>query len=68
MPKSKEVYVYEDLDHSDVQVFSTWKKAEDYRNKAWGDTPEWEECETDYGTSWHDYVSDYVTIHKREIQ
>ena len=64
MPKSKEVYVYEDLDHSDVQVFSTFKKAEEYRNKSWGDTPEWETCED----SWHDLVSDYVTIYKRKIQ
>jgi len=64
MAKSKEVYVYVDLDHSDVQVFSTRQKAIDYRNEQWGDEPEWEKDED----NWHDLMSDYVTIYKRSIQ
>ncbi len=46
------VYVYEDMDNNDVRIFSTHKKAVDYRKEQWGD--------------YADY--DYATIHKRKIE
>lgn len=73
MKKSKEpivVYVYEDTDNNDVQVFSTFEKADAYMRERWGHDPDW----TDW-CDWHDGGSrrsdnncDYITVHKAEVK
>lgn len=59
------VYVYEDSDNNVIEVFDSVEKAKDYLVEQWGHEPEWE---GDDDNGWHDVVSDYVYIHKKEIR
>lgn len=63
--KKKTIYVYQDRDHGDIEVFDTLKKALAYFTKMWDHDPEWE---VNKDGSMHDMVSDYVIIHKKELK
>lgn len=62
--KTKQIYVYHDSDHGDVEVFDEMEKAKAYARTQWGEEQDWEDC----GDSIHDLVSDYVFIYIKEIR
>lgn len=65
--KKQIVYVYEDMDHCDIEVFDTYEKALAHFMECWGHEPEWEGSLEKDGEM-HDLACDYVTIHKKEVQ
>lgn len=50
----KIIYIYHDMDHGDLEVFDSLKKAKSYGEECWGnigdeDFDKWKECSN---TSW----------------
>ena len=64
----KSVFVYEDADHSEVEIFDSFEKALNHFMNCWGHEPKWELDDENHPTVWHDLACDYVTISKKEIK
>lgn len=64
--KPRNVYVYEDSDHGDIEIFSTLEKALAYVKKCWPNhEPEWkEQCEG----CMRDLENEYVAIYTKEVK
>ena len=62
----KTVYIYQDLDHGDIEVFDTLEKALAHTDEHWGTEHEWE-GDIENSDMIHDLYSDYVSIHKKVI-
>lgn len=66
MSKEKTVYVYEDLDHDEIEVFNDLRKAQQHAEKQWPDEEQensWEQCR-DGVWNWFDYVF----IHRKVVK
>jgi hypothetical protein len=59
------VYIYEDLDHSEIEVFYDLPKAKAYAEEHWGEPNEWIQWEQNKDT-W--FYGEYVRVLKKTIQ
>lgn len=62
--KKGKVYVYQDMDYGDVEVFDSLEKAKAHAVEKRGEGRNWEEGID----SWHDKDSDYIHINCCEIK
>ncbi len=62
--KTMKIYVYQDIDNNELEIFASFIEAETYAKLKWGHDPQWENC---YNNSWQDTISDYVTIFERTL-
>lgn len=61
--KKKQVFVYVDCDHGDIEVFDTLKKAKDHAEQNWPDIEEgWDD-----GDSRGIYLGEYVHVYTKEV-
>lgn len=59
------VYVYEDLDHCDMEIFTSLKKAKNYANKILGRTVVWD---TESPGVWVDCENEYHRISEKVVR